>query len=72
MVPLRNTVLIPYVRSAFDSSTSPFDPIADVSMTVMLDDLAWWAAALSSARAKGELLPGQERFRSAADAIRAR
>lgn len=72
MVPLRNTVLIPYVRSAFDDTTSPFDPIADVSMTVMLDDLAWWAAALSSARAKGQLLPGQERFRSAADAIRAR
>jgi hypothetical protein len=35
-------------------------------MQILLDDLAWWAAALSNARAAGELIPGKVRVRMAA------
>jgi hypothetical protein len=31
----------------------------------MLDDLAWWTAALEKARAGGELVPGTFRLRAA-------
>ena len=31
----------------------------------MLDDLAWWSAALEKARAAGELPPGMLRMRAA-------
>jgi hypothetical protein len=31
----------------------------------MLDDLAWWSAALEKARAGGELQPGSLRMRAA-------
>jgi len=31
----------------------------------MLDDLAWWSAALEKARAAGELAPGSFRLRAA-------
>jgi hypothetical protein len=37
-------------------------------MQILLDDLAWWAAALHNARAAGELLPGKVRARMAAAA----
>jgi hypothetical protein len=35
-------------------------------MQILLDDLAWWAAALGNARAAGELIPGKVRARMAA------
>ena len=71
MVPLRNTVLIPRVRSAFEGM-NPVDPVADLSLGVMLDDLAWWGALLQRARAAGALPPGGQRLREAQAQLAAR
>jgi hypothetical protein len=60
-VPLRNSVLIPFVDAAFDEQARPKDPMADIAMTIMLDDLAWWSALLEKGRAEGELAPGNVR-----------
>jgi NAD(P)H-dependent FMN reductase len=64
--PLRSTVILPFVDKQFDADGQPTDPATDVSMQILLDDLAWWAAALSNARAAGELIPGKARARMAA------
>jgi NAD(P)H-dependent FMN reductase len=71
-VPLRNTVLIPFVESAFDEHDRPKDPVTDVAMEVMLDDLAWWSALLEKGRAEGELPPGTVRRMAAASQIAAK
>jgi NAD(P)H-dependent FMN reductase len=68
-VPLRNTVLIPHVRQAFDEG-QPRDPATDVAATILLDDLAWWGHALQRARAEGELPPGTARMVQALAAAR--
>lgn len=67
-VPLRSTVVLPYVDKAFTADGVPADPATEISMQILLDDLAWWAAALRSARAAGELVPGKIRARMAAAA----
>jgi hypothetical protein len=67
-VPLRNTVLIPFVADAFDDEGEPKNPATDVALGITLDDLAWYARALGRARAEGELLPGNFRARAAAAA----
>jgi len=64
-VPLRNTVVLPFVTTAFDTAGKPVSPATDISLQVMLDDLAWWSTALESARAAGELRPGSLRARAA-------
>jgi NAD(P)H-dependent FMN reductase len=64
--PLRSTVILPFVDKQFDADGQPTDPATEVSMQILLDDLAWWAAALSNARAAGELIPGKARARMAA------
>jgi len=64
--PLRSTVVLPFVDRQFDADGQPTDPATEVSMQILLDDLAWWAAALSNARAAGELVPGKVRARMAA------
>jgi len=69
MVPLRNTVLIPKVDEAFDERGVPVDQLTSIAMTVMLDDLAWWAALLAQGRAQGELPPGTFRARAAMAAL---
>jgi NAD(P)H-dependent FMN reductase len=68
-VPLRNTVVIPFVTTAFDEDGEPVDPMAGISLDVMLDDLAWWSSALQMARAGGELIPGVFRARAAMAAV---
>ena len=40
-------------------------------MSVMLDDLAWWAALLANGRAQGELPPAVFRMRAALAALQA-
>jgi NAD(P)H-dependent FMN reductase len=70
--PLRSTVVLPYVDKAFTESGDPADPAAEVGLQILLDDLAWWAAALRTARAAGELVPGKVRARMAATAVPAR
>ena len=56
MVPLRSTVLIPNVGSAFAEDGSPTNPAASTAAGIMLDDLAWWGTLLHTAR-QGETLP---------------
>ncbi len=69
MVPLRDTVIIPKVGEAFDAQGAPVDPMAEVAMTIMLDDLAWWGALLAHGRAQGELVPAGFRTRAALAAM---
>lgn len=64
-VPLRNAVVIPFVGTAFDAEGAPVNPATDISLQIMLDDLAWWSTALENARAAGELPPGSLRARAA-------
>lgn len=61
MVPLRNAVLIPQVQNAFDADGQPTSPVAERSIAITLDDLAWWGRVLSDARTGGELPPAQAR-----------
>jgi len=70
-VPLRNTVVIPFVGTAFDEDGEPVDPETGIRLEVMLDDLAWWSSALEKARAGGELAPGSFRARAALAARKA-
>jgi NAD(P)H-dependent FMN reductase len=70
-VPLRNTVVIPFVRTAFGDNGEPVNPETDIRLQVMLDDLAWWSSALEQARAAGELTPGTLRARAALAAVQA-
>ena len=70
-VPMRNTVVIPYVATAFDESGEPVNPATDISIRIMLEDLAWWSSALGQARAGGELVPGSFRMRAALAAAQA-
>jgi NAD(P)H-dependent FMN reductase len=64
-VPLRNTVVIPFVNDAFNDAGRPTNPLTNAALTVALDDLAWWSTALEQARAAGELPPGRARMRDA-------
>ena len=64
-VPLRSSVIIPAVHGAFDERAEPVNPITNAAADIMLDDLAWWSAALEKARAAGELPPGTFRLRAA-------
>jgi NAD(P)H-dependent FMN reductase len=57
LVPLRNATLIAQVHQAFGDDGWPHDPRYDDRLTVLLDDLAWWGAALRRARDVGELPP---------------
>jgi NAD(P)H-dependent FMN reductase len=65
-VPLRNTVVIPFLNDAFAADGTPVNPMTQVSLGIVLDDLAWWSAVLQRARAEGELVPGALRARAAA------
>src|ERR1700691_108152 len=70
-VPLRTAVVIPCVRTAFSEDGQPVNPETDIRLQVMLEDLAWWSAALEKARAAGELAPGVHRARAALAAAQA-
>jgi hypothetical protein len=39
--------------------------MTDISLAIVLDDLAWWSSALERARADGELIPGAFRAQAA-------
>jgi NAD(P)H-dependent FMN reductase len=56
-VPLRNTVLIPFVATAFGDDGQPANAASTTALSIVLDDLAWWARVLSHARAEGQLPP---------------
>lgn len=67
-VPLRNTVVIPFVTTAF-SDGRPKDPTTPIALDILLQDLEWWSRNLARARAEGELLPGNRRLRDALAAL---
>ena len=68
-VPLRSTVIIPHVGSAFEDG-APKDPTTEAALDVLLDDLAWWSKLLERGRAEGELAPAGFRLRAAVAARR--
>ena len=57
MVPLRNNVVIPFVSAAFGDDGIPVDDRTQAAAAIMLDDLAWWGAALQRARQRETLPP---------------
>ena len=64
MVPMRDTVLIAKLDSAFDAEGVPTDFATITAMEIMLDDLAWWAELLRYGRRRGSRYPphsGSER-----------
>jgi NAD(P)H-dependent FMN reductase len=65
MVPLRNNILIPFVGEAFGDDGQPKDHRTSAAVKILLDDLAWWAAALQQARARGTLPPAIMRLMDA-------
>jgi NAD(P)H-dependent FMN reductase len=65
-VPVRTQTLVPFVMNAFDAEGKPVNPMLSVGLSVMLDDMAWMAKALKTARAEGELPPANFRMRAAA------
>lgn len=60
LVPLRNAVLLAQYFQNFEGGR-PRHAATDEALTVLLDDLVWWGAALRRARAEGELPPAGER-----------
>jgi NAD(P)H-dependent FMN reductase len=70
LVPLRNTVVIPYVAAAFGPDGEPADDRAQAAAKIMLDDLAWWGAVLQRARRDGPLPPAIMRRAASAGAHR--
>ena len=56
-VPLRNSVLIPNVNTAFTETGEPVNAVSDVALRVLLEDLEWWGRVLAEAR-PSSLLPG--------------
>ena len=71
LLDLRDWPLPMFVTDAFTEGGEPTNPLTDVSLTVVLEDLAWWSTALEPARAAGELTPGAFRFRALATAVAA-
>ena len=70
LVPLRNSVVIPFVGAAFGPDGSPVDDRASAAAKIMLDDLAWWGTALRRARLEGTLPPAIMRQMAAEGAQR--
>jgi hypothetical protein len=58
-------------KLAFGADGEPADHETGIRLQVMLDDLAWWSAALERARAAGELTPGSLRAHAALAAAQA-
>jgi NAD(P)H-dependent FMN reductase len=65
MAPVRTSVLVSQALTAFGHDGEPTDPATRASLALLLDDLAWWAAALHGARAAGELPPARRRMAAA-------
>jgi NAD(P)H-dependent FMN reductase len=71
MVPLRNNVVIPFVGDAFGDDGQPVDQRTSAAAGILLDDLAWWGAALKQARSGGTLPPAFIRLVAAREGARA-
>lgn len=51
MAPIRESVVIPMARAAFNEQGEPNNPVLNDRATAVLDQLRWWAQALKKARA---------------------
>jgi NAD(P)H-dependent FMN reductase len=69
MVPLRSSVVIPFVQGAFGADGDPTNPLTDAALQITLEDLSWWSGILAEGRAAGTLPPAQFRMRAAMAAI---
>jgi NAD(P)H-dependent FMN reductase len=69
-VPLRSSVLIPFVTDAFDEDDKPKNPVTDIRSESRSTTSPWFSNALGRARAGGELVPGAFRLKSALEASR--
>jgi NAD(P)H-dependent FMN reductase len=67
-VPLKQSVLIPKVTTAFDDRHDPIDPETETALEILLDDLSWYSSLLARGRSEGQLAPGVFRAREAAQA----
>jgi NAD(P)H-dependent FMN reductase len=70
LVPLRNSVVIPYVEAAFGDDGQPLDHRTAAAAKILLDDLAWWGTVMQQARAGGVLPPAIRRMAAAAEGHR--
>jgi NAD(P)H-dependent FMN reductase len=70
-VPMRNSVVLPSVRTAFGDDGRPTDPMARISLDLVLEDLAWWAGILRAARQQDMPAPSFQRVQAALAALRA-
>jgi NAD(P)H-dependent FMN reductase len=68
-VPMQSSLSVADVTGAFDAQGEPANPLHEVRLGILLDDLSWWAGALSRARADGELPPAVLRVREAMNAL---
>lgn len=67
-MPVRTSVVIPHVTEAFDSLGALRNPVTEISLKILLDDLAWWTSALARTRDEGQLPPAAFRIQAAAAA----
>lgn len=63
-VPVRTSTLVPLVNDAFDVQGQPINPILNINLGVMLEDLAWMSDVFKSARAEAQLPPAALRIRA--------
>jgi NAD(P)H-dependent FMN reductase len=66
MMPLRSSVLVPIVGTAFHDNGQPNNQAAQTAASIMLDDLQWWGTALRQAREASQLQPAAFRSMAAA------
>jgi NAD(P)H-dependent FMN reductase len=50
MAPIRETVVIPMARAAFNEQGEPINPALNERANAVLDQIKWWAEALKTAR----------------------
>jgi NAD(P)H-dependent FMN reductase len=62
MIPMRNVVTIPNVTVAFDDDHQPTNHHLDRVAEILLEDLAWFGATMSAARAEGAPPPAIHRL----------
>jgi len=65
MIPLRNSVVIPFIAEAFGDDGQPRDHRTSAAAKILLDDLAWWGITLQQARSRGTLPPAIVRLMAA-------
>jgi hypothetical protein len=67
MVPLRNSLITPFVDTAFGPDGQPADHRTTTAAKILLDDLAWWGRTLRQARSAGTLPPAIMRLMAASE-----